>query len=114
MKTWNSMAGWRTTNVRAEWLSISLCVLVHVAEAAPRDHDPLPDMEMLEFLGSLEMANGQRVDPLELEDMPLPETDKQVEQSRERKPGEEFGRESRQERVPAPKTTIPPRRLGRE
>lgn len=108
------MAGWRTTNVRAKWLSISLCVLVQVAEAAPRNHDPAPDMELLEFLGSLETAPGERVDPLELEDMPIPDTDKQAEQPRGRKPGEEVGKESRRERVPAPKATIPPKRLDRE
>ncbi len=46
-----------------ESLIIGLVVAVAMSEAEMEGSDPLPDVELLEFLGSWETASGEWMDP---------------------------------------------------
>lgn len=115
MKTWNSMAGWQRTSVRAEWLAIGLWALFHVAEAAPRDAGPVADIDFLEFLGSWETGDGKWVDPSHLDEMPLFEIKEKDEKAVDRavtsKPKQT---RPQPEKAPARETETPPKRQGND
>ena len=69
--------------MRVDWLVMGLVVAVQVADAAPRNIEPAPDAEILEFLGTWATDDGKWMDPMQLEDIPLPETGEQGEKTDE-------------------------------
>ena len=56
-------------NFQVEWLVLAVLVMTHAAGAEPREPAGTPDMELLEFLGSWELENGDSVDPMSLEEL---------------------------------------------
>ena len=75
--TWNSITGWLSTIVRGSWLVLGGLLITQVVTASPRDAEPSPDMEFLEFLGSWQTHDGKWIDPLHVEDIPPAELDSQ-------------------------------------
>lgn len=73
--TWSSITGWLRPTVRGSWLVIVVLLTTQVVTAAPREAEPAPDPEFLEFLGSWQTHDGQWVDPLQVEDLPAPDLD---------------------------------------
>jgi len=71
MKIWISIGGWLTPAARGKWLVLGLVAALPLGEAVSRETDPLPDQEMLEFLGSWQTQDGEWVDPFHLDDFPL-------------------------------------------
>jgi hypothetical protein len=62
---------------RGKWSLVALGtmgLLIHLAEAAPRDAGPPPDADFLEFLGSWNTADDKWVDPFQEDDSPVLET----------------------------------------
>jgi len=53
-------------------------LLIQLAEAAPRDADPPPDPDFLEFLGSWRTGDGKWVDPFQEDGAPKVETGEPV------------------------------------
>ncbi len=53
--------------VNAGIMIVFMASVVGAGESAPA-----PDMEMLEYLGTFETAGGKAVDPLDLQETPLP------------------------------------------
>jgi hypothetical protein len=49
-------------------------LLIHLAEASPRDDSPPPDADFLEFLGSWHTGDGKWIDPFQEDDPPVLET----------------------------------------
>ncbi len=49
-------------------------LLIHLAEAAPREVSPLPDTDFLEFLGSWHTGDDKWVDPFQEDDPTVVET----------------------------------------
>ena len=67
MKTWSFTSGWRNTRaMRVRYVLVSLA-LATVAPAAASE-EQAPTMELLEFVGSFEQADGGWFDPLLLDD----------------------------------------------
>jgi len=62
---------------RGKWLLMALGtmgLLIHLAEAAPRDAGPPPDTDFLEFLGSWHTGDGKWTDPFQEDESPTLET----------------------------------------
>lgn len=53
--------------------------VLHAAETktATKDNDELPSAEFLEYLGGFETEDGQWIDPMQLEQVSIPDNDKQ-------------------------------------
>lgn len=49
-------------------------LLIHLADAAPREAGPLPDTDFLEFLGSWHTGDDKWVDPFQEDDPSVLET----------------------------------------
>ena len=64
------MAGWLNAIARGSWLVLGGLLIAQVVTASPRDAEPSPDMEFLEFLGGWQTHDGKWVDPLHVEDIP--------------------------------------------
>jgi len=86
--TWSSITGWPCRIRQARALVLAVVLLAPVVAAAPRDEEPLPDMDFLEFLGSWQTRDGQWVDPLQVEDLPPGEleVERDSKQDRGKKP----------------------------
>jgi len=70
MKIWSSTAGWRLSRTYAELLFGCALLLLAVANAPAKEKakEEAPNMEMLEFLGTYETADGKIIDPLKFAD----------------------------------------------
>ena len=75
--TWNSTTGWLSAIGWGSRLVLGGLLIAQVVTASPRDPEPSPDMEFLEFLGSWQTHDGKWVDPLHVEDIPPAELDSQ-------------------------------------
>lgn len=113
------MAGWLSAIARGSWLVLGGLLIAQVVTASPRDAEPAPDMEFLEFLGSWQTHDGKWVDPLHVEDDPAVELDPQAtprsesgkkttDQHRERRPSEPG-----QETLPYPDDDLPSQKRGK-
>jgi hypothetical protein len=72
MRIWNSIAGWHPSSACAWFLIASVLLLLAWGKAFAKEkqkEDPL-DLEMLEFLGTFETANGKMIDPLQFKEHP--------------------------------------------
>ena len=59
------------------WL-LGLCI-AGAAQAAPeKSNDPLPSLELLEFLGEWQTSKGEPIDPLQLQEPELPDESPKV------------------------------------
>ena len=113
------MAGWLNAIARGSWLVFGGLLIAQVVTASPRDAEPSPDMEFLEFLGNWQTHDGKWIDPLHVEDIPPAELDSQptprsetgkksTSQSRDRQ-SSGTGSES----YPYPDDEFPPRKQGK-
>ena len=69
--------GWPMPIRRGKWLLAALGtmgLLIHLAEASPRDAGPPPDADFLEFLGSWHTGDDKWVDPFQEDDLSVVET----------------------------------------
>lgn len=115
MRIWSSIGGWLKPAARGKWLVIGLVAALPLGEAMSRDTGPSPDQEMLEFLGSWQTPDGEWVDPFHLEDLPLPESERNraSEQSSDRTIGDGGRRDrSPREQGLGSDSTADPRRRG--
>jgi hypothetical protein len=62
----NSICGWTDRNVRAKAVLIAATLCVLPAAAIAEDAADAPDMQLLEFLGEWETAQGKWIDPMDL------------------------------------------------
>ena len=65
--------------IASVWL-LGLCFAGAVQAAAEKSNDPLPSLELLEFLGEWQTSKGEPIDPLQLQDVETPNANPQVEQ----------------------------------
>lgn len=70
MLTWTFTTGSPPIVMPVESLVIGLVVAVATSEPQIVESDPLPEIELLEFLGSWETASGEWVDPTVWADEP--------------------------------------------
>lgn len=73
IRIWIFIFGWRSARVPVKRLMMALAILIVV----PSQAEETPDMEMLEYLGNWETANGDYIDPMELKTEDLKEESKE-------------------------------------
>ena len=71
MKIWIFTAGWQLIK-RIEFFIIGLAVVLSGGNISAKQAPDNPSMDMLEFLGSFETADGKEIDPMKLGDEPAP------------------------------------------
>lgn len=78
MKSWIFISGWnnRKRN-RARYSAWLFLFYLLTATVSAEDEDAMFDEAFLEFLGSWETADGEWIEPEELESMPLSKSGKQ-------------------------------------
>jgi hypothetical protein len=94
MTIWNFMFGWlgaRMPAKRVHWLPLAACLAL--APLPAWAGDDTPDAELLEFLASWMDDEGSFVDPVQLEEVPLPEKKPAPDDSE--KPGQGNGKDGK-------------------